>query len=483
MKKKGICIIVGVAVMSFVIGGCGKKQKQLTDPKNPVTLTVWHYYNGSQQEAFRSLVEEFNDTVGREKGIYVKCTSKGTVGELEEAVQDSLEKKVGAEKMPDMFSAYADTAYMIEQQGGLANISQYITEDELSEYVDSYVEEGYIAEDGGLRIFPVAKSTEILMMNKTDWEAFAGDTGASQEELSTIEGIVNLAEEYYNWTDAMTPDINGDGKAFYGRDSMANYFVIGMRRQGTEIFQVDNGKVTVNDDKDKIRRLWDNCYVPYIKGYFASFGSFRSDDVKTGDLIAYTGSTASAMYFPDEIETAEGSMPIDYAVLPAPMLEGEESYVIQQGAGIVVTKSEEVREYASVEFLKWITEAEHNIRFGCEAGYLPVKKDAVTKEKLDEVIETNKLHVSNKMYDCLTNVIDNAQDRKLYACQSFSGASRARKLLEYSLSDKAAEDRQQVEEALEAGSTLEEACAPYLTDETFDAWYTEFDSALKAAVQ
>ena len=87
------------------------------------------------------------------------------------------------------------------------------------------------------------------------------------------------------------------------------------------------------------------------------------------------------------------------------------------------------------------------------------------------------------MYDCLTNVIDNAQDRKLYACQSFSGASRARKLLEYSLSDKAAEDRQQVEEALEAGSTLEEACAPYLTDETFDAWYTEFDSALKAAVQ
>ena len=39
-------------------------------PKDPVSLTVWHYYNGSQQAAFDALVEEFNDTVGQEKGIY-----------------------------------------------------------------------------------------------------------------------------------------------------------------------------------------------------------------------------------------------------------------------------------------------------------------------------------------------------------------------------------------------------------------------------
>ena len=189
MRKKRIHAVIGIILIAAFVSGCSGK-KQLTDPKHPLSLTVWHYYNGSQQEAFQDLVDEFNDTVGKEKGIHVQCMSKGTVGELETAVQDAIEEKVGAEEVPDMFSAYADTAYLIEQQGKLANISQYITEEELSEYVDSYIEEGYISEDGGLRIFPVAKSTEILMINKTDWETFADATGASIEDFSTIEGIV-----------------------------------------------------------------------------------------------------------------------------------------------------------------------------------------------------------------------------------------------------------------------------------------------------
>ena len=51
--------------------------------------------------------------------------------------------------------------------------------------------------------------------------------------------------------------------------------------------------------------------------YFGAYGSFRSDDVKTGDILAYTGSTTSAMYFPDQVELDSGAYPIDYLVLPA----------------------------------------------------------------------------------------------------------------------------------------------------------------------
>ena len=27
------------------------------DPENPVTLTIWHYYNGDQLEAFNKLID------------------------------------------------------------------------------------------------------------------------------------------------------------------------------------------------------------------------------------------------------------------------------------------------------------------------------------------------------------------------------------------------------------------------------------------
>ena len=192
------------------------------------------------------------------------------------------------------------------------------------------------------------------MVNMTDWEPFAAATGASLEDLKTIEGVVTTAQMYYEWTDARTPDVNGDGMAFYGRDAVANYFIIGMQQLGVEIFQVENGKLTLNIPKEELHRLWENYYIPMVKGYFGAYGSFRSDDVKTGDILAYTGSTSSAMYFPDQVELENSSYPIDYVVIMPPVFERGEPYAVQQGAGMVVSKTDERHEYASVEFFKMV---------------------------------------------------------------------------------------------------------------------------------
>lgn len=151
----------------------GKKKEVRLNPDNPVTLTVWHYYNGAQQAAFDELVSEFNATTGREVGIYVEGFSQGSVADLEEALTKAVNEEVGAEKMPDIFSTYADTAYSFQKKGRLANLSDYFEKEELDDYIDSYVEEGYFSQDDALYLFPIAKSTEIMMLNETDWETFA----------------------------------------------------------------------------------------------------------------------------------------------------------------------------------------------------------------------------------------------------------------------------------------------------------------------
>ena len=69
------------------------------------------------------------------------------------------------------------------------------TQEELDQYVDAYIDEGRFDQEENLKIFPVAKSTEVFMLNKTDWDLFARDTGASLEELSTIEGVTGWAIE------------------------------------------------------------------------------------------------------------------------------------------------------------------------------------------------------------------------------------------------------------------------------------------------
>lgn len=487
MMKSFFLKLTGLLCVSstvLLLGGCGKKDAGSVrlDPDNPTQITIWHYYNGSQQAAFDQLVEEFNRTEGKELGIYVTANSQGNVSDLESSVLASFNKEVGSSEPPDIFSSYADTAYSIDQLGMLVNLDTYMTPEEQAAYVDSFIEEGRIGADGELRIFPTAKSSEIFMMSKTDWEPFAEATGASLDDLATMEGVADTAKAYYEWTDAQTPDIEGDGKAFYGRDALANLFLIGSMQLGTELFQVEDGKVTIQADKSIMRRIWDTYYVPYVKGYFSSYGRFRSDDVKIGEIIAYTGSTSSANYFPDEIETADGTKAIDYIILPAPIFEGGTPYAVQQGAGMVITKSTPEREYAAVTFLKWFTKEENNLLFGCTSGYMPVKKDALSPEILDKTIADNDLQIPDKTYETLISCFDTAQTTALYTNKAFEHGADARNVLEYDLADKAAADRETVAARMAQGESLEDACADLISDQAFDEWYASFTAALNDAV-
>ena len=483
MKKKAVIALLATVL---VFGATAQAEEAyddggILDPENPVTLTVWHYYNGVHQAAFDKLVEEFNGTVGKDLGIYVEETSKGSVSDLESAIQDAVNAEVGAEDIPDVFSTYTDSAYVLQKDGVLTDLTQYFTQEELDQYVDAYVQEGEFAGDGGLYVFPVAKSTEITMMNKTDWEKFAGETDVALDDLSTMQGIVKLAEQYYDWTDAQTPDIPNDGKAFYGRDSMSNYFLIGMKQLGMDLFEVKDGSVTLQADKDVLHTLWENYYVPYVKGYFVSYGRFGSDDVKTGDTLVYTGSTTSSMYFPDNVELDDDSYPIDYVIKNAPVFEGGEAYSVQQGAGMAVAKSDREHEYAASVFLKWFTQSDNSLKFGSASGYLPVRKDANTAEALDKVIEQEQIQIAPKTYDCLTTVMDQFENTAYYVPACFENSYQTRKVLDYNLKDKAVADKEAIDEEIADGTAREEAIAPYITEEAFDSWYKAFVSELSEA--
>ena len=210
MHRLGAFAAAAALVLS--LAGCGAEQSGGPADVEPVQLTVWTYYNGDQLESFNRLVEEFNATVGKEQNITVENCSQGNVNDLEAQVMASAQGKVGAEEMPNIFMAYADTAYAMDQMSELVDLAPYFTDEERAVYIGSYLTEGDFNDDGSIKIFPVAKSVELLFLNDTDWQTFADATGAEYADLETIEGLVGAAEAYYNWTDAQTetPD---DGKA------------------------------------------------------------------------------------------------------------------------------------------------------------------------------------------------------------------------------------------------------------------------------
>lgn len=475
-KKKAV-LLCAVCALGLALSACGSKTP--LDPKNPTKITVWTYYNGDQLSAFDSMVEEFNESVGAQKGIIVKSVSQGSVNDLETNVLAAVQGEVGADEVPNIFMAYADTAYAVDQMGQVVDLKDYLSEEEKSAYIDSYMKEGDFAGTGEIKIFPTAKSLELLVINKTDWDAFAAATGASYDDMADMEGLTATAGKYFEWTDSLTPDIPDDGKALFGRDAMANYMIIGSMQLGQEIFQVSDGKVTINFDKSVARRLWDNYYIPFIKGHFAATGRFRSDDIKTGNIIAYVGSSSGVSFFPESVNVSDSeSYPIEMDVLPCPQFDGGD-YAVQQGAGMVVTKGEEAEVYASVEFLKWFTADERNIKFSVDSGYLPVTK---TANNMDAIAGSGA-EIKDGMKKVLTVGVDTVNGNELYTTKAFENGGKARNILEYAMSDKAVADREIVVQRMAQGLRLEESVAEFELDDNFDAWYEETLQRLQEAVQ
>ncbi len=79
---------------------------------------------------------------------------------------DAAEGKVGASDMPNIFAAYADTAYALDQKGFVVDIGKYLTDDEKKLYIESFLDEGDCSGDGSIKIFPTVKSTIHRMMEK-----------------------------------------------------------------------------------------------------------------------------------------------------------------------------------------------------------------------------------------------------------------------------------------------------------------------------
>ncbi len=464
----------GMALSALlVVTGCSSKEKSALDPKKPVNISVWTYYTGAQQEEFNALVDTFNKTEGQKRGITVEAYSEGNVGDLTDAVIASAQKKVGAKDMPNIFAAYSDTAYQLDEMGLLKDISSYFSDEEKDEYITSYLDEGDLNGNGELKLFPIAKATEIFMINQTDWDKFAEATGASMDDLSTIEGVTQVAADYYAWTDSLT-DEPDDGKAFFGRDAVANYMIIGAKQLGVDLISIGkDGQVQINFPEDVAKKLWDNYYVPFINGYFSAMGRFRSDDVKTGNAICFVGSSASTSFFPTEVILSdEEKYPIEVGVLQAPRFADGEDYAVQQGAGMAVTEGTDAQIEASVAFLKWFTGEENNIRFSIASGYMPVKKAANSMEKIEKIEE-----LSREVKESLQVSLDTVNSCEMYTIKGKD--SSARSILESRICDAAAADRIKVEELIARGMTREDAVALYDTDQQFRQWYTSTKAMLE----
>lgn len=462
MKKRNyytIAVILFAVVLSLC--GCANEEKGRLDPKSPVVITVWHAYNAVAKAQFDELVMEFNETVGVDRGIVVDTVGYGSSKELEDVLYASANHVIGAEPLPDIFTSYPDNAYRLDKIVPLVNMNKYFTKEELEDFRQEFLEEGIWDASDSCKMLPVAKSTELLYLNKTDWEKFAMETGASIDLLDTWEGLVEAAEMYYEWS---------GGKPFLGMNFYNDFAVLTAAQLGTQVYQEGDNGVVFTFPKNVARKAWEVYYIPHIRGWFES-KVYNQDGVKSGRMIAYIGSSAGAGFFPEKvIENEENSYPIACASFPYPTFSGKTAYMTQRGANMAIFASDRTHEYASVQFLKWFTETEKNIRFAVSTGYLPVTKKSL--ESVDRLLNQTGDTVNTEMLkSSIETELEAMRNQKFYIKKPFDGSYDMNQIFASSLENKVSMDLKELNRRVDNGDNREKAETTFLGEENFNQWY------------
>ncbi len=360
MKKRTLSLLLLFALI-LTLAGCGKKS--LLDKNEPVSLSFWHVYGEQADSPMNRLVEEFNRTVGAQRGVQVQVTDMSSASRIGSYLKEALRGGTDVQEMPDLFTCHISDALELGEEN-LIDWTRQFTQSELSEFVPGFLEDG-TAEDGRLIVFPVTKSTQLLMCNGSGFARFAGQTQVRYADLATWEGFYEAAGRYYDLT----------GKPFCALD----YPI-----RAVELRALENGSGDLytplgwyNTDNAVFKESWLQFARALAQGHVVVSDLYSNTQVMTGEVLCGLGSSAAILYYNDTVTYRDGTQePMDLQVLPMPCTAGAQPLMTQAGVGLCAYRTTDQKAEAAALFARWLTEPERNLNFAAQTGYMPVRSGA-----------------------------------------------------------------------------------------------------------
>ena len=399
--RKLFLLLLIFSISICCLSGCKKSE---LDKNKPVTLTMWHVYGEQADSPMNRLIDEFNETVGVEKGIIINVTAMSNASKIGEKLLDAHNKIPGSAEMPDLFFAHKSNVLELGADC-LLDWNEYFSEKELSAYIPEFLEDGTAA--GKLSVFPVSKSTHLLFIAGGQFERFSADTGVTYEALSTWDGFFDAAAKYYDWS---------GGKPFCALDYPLRAIELAAMESGAGNIFADNGFY------DPSNVIFKQTFIKFAdslaRGHIMLSNLYSNTQVMTGEVVAGIGSSAAILYYNDTVTYEDGtSEPMNPEILPLPAENGKKPYITQAGVGLCAYKTTSQKAEASAIFAKWLTEPERNLEFVCQTGYMPVTNGAF--DKIDDcrfkTADYEKLYAALKKVKESSEVLSEQQSPEYYS--------------------------------------------------------------------
>ena len=370
MKKLISFLAVVLLAVSFAFAGGSAEQATtsessdvVTTISNPITIEFWHSFSGDVQlPVIEGLVKEFNDTVGKEKGITVVPVAQGSGPQL-------YSKVIGAIKAGDV-PAVAMTKVIYNEDYVTADASvdltPYINDSEVGitdfdDFFPAFQEESMGYSKEGIYSLPLAKNVDVVYYNAD----FFAENGLVPPR--TWDELEVVAQKIYDLT----------GRAAFGYDNLSYLFQnlcyqyggAYTNNKGDLLFLEDNAWLEgVTNYADKV---WAGIWRTAGEDYFFS-GPFARQTI-----MMYVGGTVESTYI--NMKGPE----FKWSAAPIPQANLEDPHALSYDHVIAALSLDGYTEetYAPWEFIKFITSTEASLKITTGTAYMATRNSVLETEE------------------------------------------------------------------------------------------------------
>lgn len=348
--KKILSILSVLSLSIILLASCSKKQSasnasstsnaaETKVTKNPVTVEIWHTYNGKQAAALNDAADRYN---ANQTDYIIKVINQDYSG-FADTVYTAVANGVG----PSIIFNYGTTAVDYANEGLAIDIRKYIEEDKkkgdtkMQDIIDSLPEAmktdvlGF--EDGGIYYLPGCTTGPVYFYNKTIFDELGLVPPTNWDELLAVSKTI--------YEKKGIPGFHSDGLV----DNLQEMIM----HNGLGYIDVPNKKVTFCGEKMVEIYQWyaDNCKAGYFS--FNVINKYASEDLANANIASFSGSCVNDQY----IKMVEGKGQLGMA----PWIAGD-FYTAWNRGPIFLHRNDDV-DRGAYEFIKFFLSAENAVKW------------------------------------------------------------------------------------------------------------------------
>ncbi len=377
-----LLVFLFAATLSLFALGRGEDK----DRDNEVIF--WHYSSGLQGEAMNYLVDQFNGTIGKEKGIVVRPIYQGKASDVSTKLRATLQANRQGE-LPDVVQLDSTGIVDVRNSPLLVTIDQMAARDP-SFSLDHFLNGPLLSVTykGTLLGMPFNASTILLYYNKDAFREASLDPKRGPQDLDELA-------QY----SAKLLKLRGDGKGVerYGFAGVPTTYelVSWIGQQNGLSYLTDqanghDGDVTrvVFDRDGTLATFLDGWRKVYASGGVANLTSDVTQQFVAGRTAMMAASTSSLSTV---LEAIGGRFELGVGFLPRVNDAATGGVNVGGGAIFLLDNGKDSEKRESWEFLKFLMGKEAQLYWHEKTGYFPTNHLTYEMEEFKDHIAQNPL--------------------------------------------------------------------------------------------